>query len=33
LATEDEDVAAAASRAFRESGMVVKENFGTIESF
>src|SRR5215475_12454978 len=33
LATEDEDVAAAASRAFRESGMVVNENFGTIESF
>jgi pyruvate/2-oxoglutarate dehydrogenase complex dihydrolipoamide dehydrogenase (E3) component len=33
LATEDEDVAAAASRAFRETGMVVKENFGTIESF
>ena len=33
LATEDEDVSAAAARAFRESGMVVKENFGTIESF
>src|SRR5215510_7349110 len=33
LATEDEDVAAAASRAFRESGMVVRENFGAIESF
>jgi dihydrolipoamide dehydrogenase len=33
LATEDEDVSAAAARAFRESGMAVKENFGTIESF
>src|SRR5262249_31070740 len=33
LATEDEDVSAAAARAFRESGMVVKENFGAIESF
>src|SRR5262249_7061268 len=33
LATEDEDVSAAASKAFRASGMVVKENFGTIESF
>jgi len=33
LATEDEDIAAAAAAAFRESGMVVKENFGTIESF
>ena len=33
LATEDEDVSAAAARAFRESGMVVEENFGTIESF
>jgi dihydrolipoamide dehydrogenase len=33
LSTEDEDVSAAAAIAFRESGMVVKENFGTIESF
>jgi dihydrolipoamide dehydrogenase len=33
LATEDEDVAAAAAGAFRDSGMVVRENFGTIESF
>src|SRR5262249_22326570 len=33
LATEDEDVAAAALEAFRASGMVVRENFGTIESF
>jgi dihydrolipoamide dehydrogenase len=33
LASEDEDVSAAAARAFRESGMVVKENFGTIGSF
>src|SRR6516165_3594960 len=33
LATEDESVSAAAAAAFRESGMVVRENFGTIESF
>ena len=33
LSTEDEDVAAAAAAAFRKSGMVVWENFGTIESF
>src|SRR6516162_574847 len=33
LSTEDEDVAAAATAAFRTSGMVVWENFGTIESF
>src|SRR5215472_12734627 len=33
LATEDEDVAAAVCAAFRESGMVVRENFGTLESF
>lgn len=33
LSTEDEDVSAAAAIAFRESGMVVRENFGTIESF
>ncbi len=33
LPTEDEDVSAAVAAAFRESGMVVRENFGTIESF
>ena len=33
LMTEDEDVAAAVRTAFRESGMVVQENFGSIESF
>src|SRR5262249_13870443 len=33
LATEDEDVAAAVRTAFRESGMVVRENFGAIDSF
>jgi dihydrolipoamide dehydrogenase len=33
LATEDESVSAAAAAAFREAGMVVRENFGTIESF
>jgi pyruvate/2-oxoglutarate dehydrogenase complex dihydrolipoamide dehydrogenase (E3) component len=33
LMTEDDDVAAAVATAFRESGMVVRENFGTIESF
>jgi pyruvate/2-oxoglutarate dehydrogenase complex dihydrolipoamide dehydrogenase (E3) component len=33
LATEDESVSAAAAAAFCESGMVVQENFGTIESF
>lgn len=33
LATEDDDVAAAVAGAFRESGMIVRENFGTIESF
>ena len=33
LATEDEEVAAAAASAFRKSGMVVRENFGAIESF
>jgi dihydrolipoamide dehydrogenase len=33
LMTEDEDVAAAVKSAFRESGMVVRENFGAIESF
>jgi pyruvate/2-oxoglutarate dehydrogenase complex dihydrolipoamide dehydrogenase (E3) component len=33
LPTEDEDVSAAVAAAFRKSGMVVRENFGTIESF
>src|SRR5262245_30509330 len=33
LSTEDEDVAAAAATAFRKSGIVVRESFGTIESF
>jgi dihydrolipoamide dehydrogenase len=33
LPTEDEDVSAAVAAAFRESGMVVRENCGTIESF
>jgi pyruvate/2-oxoglutarate dehydrogenase complex dihydrolipoamide dehydrogenase (E3) component len=33
LPTEDEDVSAVVTTAFRESGMVVRENFGTIESF
>ena len=33
LATEDEDVSASVAAAFRQSGMVVRENFGTIESF
>jgi pyruvate/2-oxoglutarate dehydrogenase complex dihydrolipoamide dehydrogenase (E3) component len=33
LATEDADVSAAVATAFRESGMVVRENFGAIESF
>ena len=33
LTTEDEDVSMAVAAAFRESGMVVRENFGTIESF
>jgi pyruvate/2-oxoglutarate dehydrogenase complex dihydrolipoamide dehydrogenase (E3) component len=33
LPTEDEDVSAAVASAFRESGMIVRENFGTIESF
>jgi pyruvate/2-oxoglutarate dehydrogenase complex dihydrolipoamide dehydrogenase (E3) component len=31
--TEDEDMAAPAAAAFRDSDMVVRENFGTIESF
>jgi pyruvate/2-oxoglutarate dehydrogenase complex dihydrolipoamide dehydrogenase (E3) component len=33
LPSEDEDVSAAVSAAFRESGIVVHENFGTINSF
>src|SRR5512133_3211379 len=33
LPSEDEDVSAAVSAAFRESGIVVRENFGAIESF
>jgi pyruvate/2-oxoglutarate dehydrogenase complex dihydrolipoamide dehydrogenase (E3) component len=33
LPTEDEDVSAAVAAAFRESGIVVRENFGGIESF
>ena len=33
LATEEPEVAAIAAAAFREAGMVVRENFGTIESF
>jgi pyruvate/2-oxoglutarate dehydrogenase complex dihydrolipoamide dehydrogenase (E3) component len=33
LPSEDEDVSAAVAAAFRESGIVVHENFGTIQSF
>ena len=33
LPTEDEDVSAVVAAAFRESGIVVRENFGAIESF
>jgi dihydrolipoamide dehydrogenase len=33
LSTEDEDVAAAAAAAFRESGISVHDNFGKIDSF
>src|SRR6059058_2166574 len=33
LSTEDEEVSAAVAAAFRASGMVVNENFGSIESF
>jgi pyruvate/2-oxoglutarate dehydrogenase complex dihydrolipoamide dehydrogenase (E3) component len=33
LPSEDEDVSAAVAVAFRESGIVVRENFGDIESF
>ena len=33
LSTEEPEVAAVAATTFREAGMVVRENFGTIESF
>jgi dihydrolipoamide dehydrogenase len=33
LASEDEDVSAAVAAAFRESGIVVRENFGSIQCF
>jgi pyruvate/2-oxoglutarate dehydrogenase complex dihydrolipoamide dehydrogenase (E3) component len=33
LPAEDEDVSAAVAAAFRESGIVVRENFGAIEAF
>ena len=33
LPAEDEDVSAAVATAFRDTGMVVREGFGTIESF
>jgi pyruvate/2-oxoglutarate dehydrogenase complex dihydrolipoamide dehydrogenase (E3) component len=33
LSTEDADVAAAVTSSFRDLGMVVRENFGVIESF
>lgn len=33
LPTEDDDVAAAVAAGFRQSGMVVRESFGAIESF
>jgi dihydrolipoamide dehydrogenase len=33
LPTEDEDVSAAVAAAFRESGIAVREDFGSIESF
>ena len=33
LPTEDEDVSAGVAAAFRESGIVVRENFGDIQSF
>ena len=33
LATEDEDVSAAVANAFRDSGVTVRENFGTVDSF
>jgi dihydrolipoamide dehydrogenase len=33
LRTEDEELAATVTTGFRESGMVVRENFGAVESF
>jgi dihydrolipoamide dehydrogenase len=33
LPTEDEDVSAAVAKAFRDSGIAVHENFGTIDGF
>jgi dihydrolipoamide dehydrogenase len=33
LPTEDEDVSAAVATAFRNSGVLIKENFGAVESF
>jgi pyruvate/2-oxoglutarate dehydrogenase complex dihydrolipoamide dehydrogenase (E3) component len=33
LPTEDQDVSAVMAAAFREAGMIVRENFGAIESF
>ena len=33
LPTEDEDVSAVVATVFRESGMIVRENFGAIDSF
>jgi dihydrolipoamide dehydrogenase len=33
LPTEDEEVSSAVAAAFRESGIVIRENFGVIESF
>src|SRR5262249_49019998 len=33
LPTEDEDVSAAVTAAFRASGIVVREGFGTVEAF
>lgn len=33
LPTEDEEVSAAVTMAFRDSGVVVRENFGTVDSF
>ena len=33
LPTEDEDVSSTVADAFRDSGVVVRENFGTIDSF
>jgi pyruvate/2-oxoglutarate dehydrogenase complex dihydrolipoamide dehydrogenase (E3) component len=33
LATEDEEVSCAVANGFRSSGMLVRENFGTIDSF